>query len=91
MSVENSKWDHEEQPVASGRNGPSVTLIGFGVAVVLFVVFFLQNSEPLRIDFLFFEKQTTIRWGLLVAVVLGALIDRIFSMWWRRRRKRPDA
>ena len=59
--------------------------------VVLFVVFFLQNSETLTIDFLVFEKKTTIRWSLLVAVVLGILIDRIFTMWWRRRGKRNDA
>jgi uncharacterized integral membrane protein len=87
MNVENTKFNNEEHPVASGSSGPSPTLIGCGVLVVLFIVFFLQNSEPLRIDFLFFEKQTTIRWGLLVAVVLGVLIDRIFTMWWRRRKR----
>ena len=91
MSVENTKFNHEEQPVAAGRTGPCVTLIGFGVLVVLFVVFFLQNSETLSIDFLIFEKKTTIRWSLLVAVVLGVLIDRIFTMWWRRRGRRNDA
>ena len=91
MSVENTKFNHEEQPVAAGRTSPSVTLIGFGLLVVLFVVFFLQNSETLSIDFLIFEKKTTIRWSLLVAVVLGVLIDRIFTMWWRRRGRRNDA
>ncbi len=79
-----------QQTAASGRNGPSVTLIGLAVVVVLFVVFFLQNGEEQKIDFLVFEKDTTIRWSLLVAVFLGAAIDRIFSMWWRRRRKRNN-
>jgi uncharacterized integral membrane protein len=91
MNVENSKWaDENKQEVASGRNGPSITLIGLGIVIVLFVVFFLQNSEHLSIDFLVFEKRTTIRWSLLVAVVLGVLADRGFSLWWRRRRKRSD-
>ena len=53
-------------------------------------VFFLQNGEEQKIDFLIFEKDTTIRWSLLVAVVLGILVDRIFTMWWRRRRKRNN-
>ena len=92
MNVENTKFSNEvPHEAAAGRNGPNITLIGFGILVVLFVVFFLQNSETLRIDFLIFEKKTTIRWSLLVAVVLGVLIDRIFTMWWRRRRSRNDA
>jgi len=93
MSFENINTSNEEQRevAASGRNGPSITLIGLGIVIILFVVFFLQNSEHLRIDFLFFEKDTTIRWSLLVAVVLGVLLDRIFTMWWRRRRKRNNA
>lgn len=92
MNVENTKFTNEGQrEVTIGRNGPSPTLIGFAVVIVLFVVFFLQNSETLTIDFLVFEKKTTIRWALLVAVVLGFLSDRIFTMWWRRRSKRNDA
>ena len=74
----------------SGRNGPSPTLIGLVVVIALFVVFFLQNSEHLKIDFLVFEKDTTIRWSLLVAVVLGILFDRIFTIWWRRRKRRNN-
>ena len=93
MNVENpnSKFTNEEQrEVAGGRNGPSPTLIGLVVVIALFVVFFLQNSEHLKIDFLVFEKDTTIRWSLLVAVVLGILVDRIFTIWWRRRRRRNN-
>ena len=88
MNVENPNTPNEGQrEVATGRNGPNVTLIGLGIVIVLFVVFFLQNSEQLTIDFLIFEKRTTIRWSLLIAVVLGILVDRIFTMWWRRRRR----
>lgn len=76
------------QRVAPQRGGPSATLIGLAVVIVLFVVFFLQNSERTSIDFLFFEKTTTIRWSLLVAVLLGIVADRIFTIWWRRRRRR---
>ena len=58
------------------------------IAIALIVVFFLQNGERQRIDFLFFEKNTTIRWSLLIAMLLGVALDRVFTMWWRRRRKR---
>lgn len=92
MNVDNPNSSNEVQrDAASGRNGPNLTLIGLVVVVVLFVVFFLQNSERLSIDFLVFEKNTTVRWSLLVAVVLGILLDRIFTMWWRRRRRRNNA
>jgi uncharacterized integral membrane protein len=57
---------------------------------VLSVIFFLQNSEKVSIDFLVFEKITTIRWSILMAVVLGVLVDRLFSIWWRRRRRKND-
>jgi uncharacterized integral membrane protein len=92
MTFENPNTSNESQreDAASGRNGPSITLIGLGIVIVLFVVFFLQNSEHQKIDFLIFEKDTTIRWSLLIAVGLGVLADRIFTTWWRRRRKRNN-
>jgi uncharacterized integral membrane protein len=90
MNVENTKFNGEHQEVASGHSGPSATLIGLGLVIVLFVVFFFQNSKTVKINFLFFEKDTTIRWSLVVAVVLGIAADRIFSIWWRRRARRNN-
>lgn len=81
---------NDPHATASGRSGPSVTLIIFGVIAVLALVFFLQNSESVSIDFLVFEKNTTIRWSILMATVLGIVLDRLFSMWWRRRSKKKD-
>ena len=73
--------------VSKGRhNGPSIVLIFFLIVIGLAVVFFLQNSTPVDLEFLFFkQKKTTVRWSLLMAVVLGILIDRAFSIWWHRR------
>jgi hypothetical protein len=90
MSVENVNDSNESprQSAGSGRSGPSPALIGVLIAIALIVVFFFQNGEHQRIDFLFFEKNTTIRWSLLIAVLLGVALDRVFTMWWRRRRKR---
>ncbi len=73
--------------VSKGRSGPSIVFILFLVVVGLAAVFFLQNKEPVSIDFLVFEKVTTIRWSILMAVALGILLDRIFSIWWHHRKK----
>ena len=76
--------------VSQGRSGPSIALILFLIVIGLAAVFFLQNSEEVALDFLVFEKVTTIRWSILMAVVLGILLDRIFSIWWRRRGRKNN-
>ncbi len=76
--------------VASGRSGPSPAFIALAAVAVLAVVFFLQNSEPVYIDFLIFEKKTTIRWSIFMALVLGALLDRVFTIAWNRRKKKKN-
>ena len=91
ISDENSNASERHPIVETGRSGPNPTLVGLAIVVVLFVVFFLQNSEHLKIDFLVFEKDTTIRWSLLVAVLLGVAFDRILTIWWRRRRRRNNS
>ena len=73
---------------ASGANGPSFAFVVLALIVALALIFFLQNSEPVAIDFLVFEKKTTIRWSILMATVLGILLDRIFTIAWRRRKKK---
>jgi hypothetical protein len=87
MSDENLS-SSERQPVASGRNGPSATLVLLAILVAAGVAFFFQNSNQTTIHFLFFQKDAKTRWAIIVAVALGIAIDRIFSMWWRRRRRR---
>lgn len=77
-------------PAAGGKSGPNITLIALGIVAALGVVFFLQNSEPVSIDFWFFEKRTTIRWSILMAFMFGVLCDRLFAMWWRRRGKKKN-
>lgn len=90
MSNDNDFQRAGDTNAASGSKGPSAALIVFGVIAVLAIVFFLQNSEPVFIDFLVFEKKTTIRWSILMAIVLGVLLDRLAAVWWRRRRSKKN-
>lgn len=75
---------------ASGANGPSLAFVVLALIVALAVIFFLQNSETVVIDFLVFEKKTTIRWSILMATVLGILLDRIFTIAWRRHKRKQS-
>ncbi len=86
MNDENQGSGEGQRVVANGRNGPNATLIGLAIVTALVVIFFLQNSAPASIHFLVFKNKTTVRWSIVVAVLLGVAIDRIFSIWWRRRK-----
>jgi len=86
--TDNNDRDVARGPLPEVKSKPNIALIGFLVVVVLAVVFFLENGENVNIDFFVYEKTTTLRWSIIVAVVLGILIDRVFSIWWRRRRRR---
>jgi uncharacterized integral membrane protein len=90
MSNDNDLPRSGEHQAASGASGPSVALIAGLVVVALAVIFFLQNSEPVFIDFWIFEKRTTIRWSILMSILLGVGLDRLVSIWWRRRRSKKD-
>ena len=73
---------------AAGRSGPSASLILFCVVVALGVIFFLGNAKHLELNFFAYPKTTTVRWAIIFAVLLGVLLDRLFTMWWRRRGNR---
>lgn len=75
---------------ASGRSGPNVALVLVAIVAAIIVVFVLRNSNEFEIDFMFFNWQTTVRWAIFVALVLGVLLDRVFAIWWRRRGKKND-
>jgi len=88
MNRSNDDLDRGRDDVAaSGRSGPNPSLIAFAIVAVVAVVFFLQNGERTTIDFLVFEERTTVRWSILMAVLFGVILDRLFSTWWRRRRR----
>ena len=81
---------NESHPVTTTKSGPSPTLIGLAILIALGVAFFFQNGKVTSIHFLFFHKDAKTRWAIIVAVLLGIAIDRIFSMWWRRRGQRDN-
>ncbi len=58
--------------------------------LALLLIFFFRNGDYTEIDFLFFEKRTTKRWSIIVAVLLGIALDRLVGFWWRRRKRQKN-
>ena len=72
----------------SGRGGPSAGLIGTVVFGIIVLIFAIGNGDETRINFLFFKWDTTVRFAILIAVVLGIVLDRMFNFGIKRRKKR---
>ena len=80
----------EDETATSGQSGPPIKLIAFILVAILTVVFVLRNGDDQEIDFLFFDVNTRSWTALAMALVLGAILDRLFIAWWRRARNRRN-
>lgn len=61
------------------------------IIVALLVAFIVDNSEQVRVGFVFFHANVSLIWVLLITAALGALADRLFPRFrsrWARRNKR---
>lgn len=74
-------------PQASGRSvNPAV--IGAGVLVVLLVVFVFQNTQRVRVSFLFFDAKPPLWVALLVTVAVALAAGELIAAVIRRNRKK---
>jgi uncharacterized integral membrane protein len=80
--------DPDKSPVRSRDSKeipwPIVSFLAFCVVVGVFV---LQNRDRMPVNFLNFEINSRQWVNLIVAVVLGVCLDRLFIGWRRLRRK----
>lgn len=74
----------------AARSGPSPMLIALIVVGVLAVVFVLQNGDRTKTNFLMFEFRSSLWVTILLAMAAGVILDRVFTMWWRRRKRAND-
>lgn len=72
----------------SGRSGPSAGLVGAVLFGIIVLIFAIGNGDETRINFLLFKWDTTVRFAILIAVVLGIVLDRMFNFGMKRRKKR---
>ena len=82
----------------SGRDGPATAKLGgVGIEVVLFGIvalaigaFIGQNTNKIKIDWLFLNFSAPLWLIILVVLVIGALLDRLVTVIVRHRRNQRD-
>jgi uncharacterized integral membrane protein len=57
------------------------------VALIALIAFVLDNSRTVQVGFVFFSTKISLIWVLLIAAVLGALVDRLVIIVGQRRKK----
>jgi uncharacterized integral membrane protein len=67
--------------------GALIALLG----VVLAVVFAVQNTEPVPVEFLWFEGEYPLALVILITAGLAVLIAQLVAYLYRRRRRRRVA
>jgi uncharacterized integral membrane protein len=80
------KFSRSEQ-AESGQRGPSAALIAFLVVLALAVIFVVTNSKKVEVQLLFWSPESHLWAALVIAVVIGVILDRVFQIWWRRRHR----
>jgi uncharacterized integral membrane protein len=59
---------------------------GLGVLVILVIIFIAQNSQSVKVKFLFVDTTTPLIFALLIAVLLGVVIGYVLPLVRRARR-----
>ncbi len=75
---------------ARGRNRSNrevVRLVVAGIGLLLLIAFVLDNSQTVKVGFVFFSTQLSLIWVLLIAAALGASVDRLVIYLAQRRRR----
>ncbi|HZA76757.1 MAG TPA: hypothetical protein VE623_10260 [Acidimicrobiales bacterium] len=90
------KPESSDVPLEESSDGPDLKLITrlviAAAAIVLAVLFVLQNSDRVKTSFVFFDVTTRLWVGLLVALLLGALLGQgVEAMWDRRKKKKASS
>jgi uncharacterized integral membrane protein len=92
----NSPGVPEQRPTgrASGKKRDNREIVRIAVAtigLVLLVAFVLDNSRTVKVGFVFFSTNISLIWVLLIAALLGALVDRLVILIRQRRKKKARA
>jgi uncharacterized integral membrane protein len=61
-----------------------------GIAVLLVLILIFQNSQEVKVKFLFINTTTPLIFALLIAAVLGAVIGYVGPLVRRHRREGRD-
>jgi uncharacterized integral membrane protein len=91
MSMDWKEQDRRSGAPEGDKARISPALILWLLLVAIAVIFILQNTRHATITFLFWDGDVAIWIAIVIALVLGALIDRLGLYFMRRRRRREVA
>ena len=66
-------------------------MVIFALGLVLLIAFVLANSHQVKVGFVVTSTRLSLIWVLLIAAVLGALVDRLVILLRQRRKKAPKS
>jgi len=72
------------------RKGTNWRAWGLGVVVVLVVIFIAQNSQSVRVKFLFWDASAPLIFALLITTLVGVVIGYVAPIVRRHRRERTE-
>ncbi len=67
-----------------------VRIVAAVVCLALLVAFVLDNSQTVKVGFVFFNASLSLIWVLIIAAFLGAAVDRLFILLRRRRQQKAS-
>jgi uncharacterized integral membrane protein len=80
--------DRPEGTSAAKRDVREIARLVIGAAgLVLLIAFVVGNSNDVRVNYIFGHATTSLIWVILVAALLGVLVDRLIIAIGKRRKK----
>jgi uncharacterized integral membrane protein len=65
-------------------------LVGAAVILVYLIAFIVENSQTVEVHFVFWTAHVSLIWALLIAAVLGVVLDRLVIMRRRQQRQKSE-
>ncbi len=72
------------------RGGVGIEVVLFGIVALAIGAFIGQNTDKVKIDWLFLDFSAPLWLVILAVLIIGALLDRLATVIVRHRRNRKD-
>jgi len=70
------------------RDAREITRLALGaIGLVLLIAFVVGNSNDVKVNYIFGHATTSLIWVILIAALLGVLVDRLVIALGKRRKK----
>ena len=78
----------DEEVVEEGRQRTGIgTVVGAAVVAIALIAFIVQNTDEVRMQWLFVDRTAPLWVVIVIAAVAGALLSEVLGWLMRRRRR----